>query len=75
MSLFIIAIAVVLNVVFIKWKYDCKRYLNATVDLLLMIGVMYLFKGSFDALVVGTIASAIISIYLFFSPPRMPEFD
>jgi hypothetical protein len=35
-----------------------------------MIGVMILFSGSYSALVVGTIASALVSIFLFFSPPK-----
>lgn len=74
MELILVAIAVVMNVVFIKWKYSKGRYADATLDLALMLGIMFLFHGSFSALAVGTIASAMISIYLFFSPPKIKAF-
>jgi len=71
MELLIIAVAVFLNIAFIKWKFDKQRYADVSVDLVLLIGVMWLFSGSFGALVVGTIASALVSIFLYFSPPKV----
>ena len=70
MEFTIIGFAVFFNIAFIKWKFDRARYLDAGLDTLLMIGVMILFSGSYSALVVGTIASALVSIFLFFSPPK-----
>lgn len=70
MELIFMAIAVWFNIVFIKWKFEKERYLDAIFDLSLMLGVMFLFNGTYSALVVGTIASALISIHLFFFPPK-----
>ncbi len=64
-----VAISTLLNVVFIKIKVDKKRYLDASVDLGLLILVFIVFKGSFGALATGTVSSMLISIYLWFSPP------
>ena len=64
-----VAISTLLNVVFIKIKYDKARYMDAGVDLILLILVFVVFKGSFGALATGTVSSMLISIYLWFSPP------
>ena len=64
----IIGIAAFFNVVIIIHKLNKKRYVNGVIDGLLLIAVMILFSGSYGALVVGTIASALISIYLNFVP-------
>jgi len=68
MSLLIIGIAVSFNILIILHKFTHNRVPNAILDLLLLCIVTYVFMGSFDALVVGTIASAVVSIYLWFVP-------
>lgn len=70
MEFILIGFAVFFNIAFIKWKYDRRRYSDAALDSALMLGVMFLFSGSYGALVIGTIASALVSIYLFISPPK-----
>ena len=69
--LIIVSISVLLNIAFIKFKIEKERYLDATIDSSLLILVMVVFSGSFSALVVGTISSMMISIYLWFSPPKV----
>lgn len=71
MEFAIIGFAVFFNIAFIKWKFDRRRYLDACLDTFLMIVVMILFSGSYSALVVGTLASALVSIFLFISPPKV----
>lgn len=71
MEFAIIGFAVFFNIAFIKWKFDRRRYLDACLDTFLMIVVMILFSGSYSALVVGTLASALVSIFLFVSPPKV----
>lgn len=71
MEYLIIGMCVFLNIAFIKWKFDQTRYSDATLDVILLVGVMYLFSGSYGALVIGTVASAMVSIFLFFSPPKV----
>ena len=72
MEFILVGVAVFFNIAFIKWKFDRKRYADAGLDLTLLVIVMILFSGSYGALVVGTLASALISIFLFFSPPKLP---
>ena len=70
MEYLIIGVAVFFNIAIIKWKYDRRRYADAGLDAALMWGVMFLFSGSYGALVIGTVASALVSIYLLISPPK-----
>ena len=73
LTLLVVGIAVAFNLLVIKVKYDKARYADALLDLSLLVLITVFFNGSFNALVTGTIASAIISIYLFFSPTKMPN--
>lgn len=70
MEFLIIGIVTFFNIAFIKWKFDRARYADASLDLFLLVIVMLLFSGSYGALVVGTIASALVSLFLYFSPPK-----
>ena len=67
-----VAISVLVNIMFIKMKFERGRNLDAIVDAILLAGVMIVFAGSFSALVVGTISSMFISIYLWFSKIKVP---
>ena len=71
MEFLIVGIAVFFNIAFIKWKFDRKRYADATLDLILLVLVAILFSGSYAALVVGSVASALVSLYLYVSPPKL----
>ena len=69
----IIGCAVFFNIAVIKWKYDKARYGDAILDFGCLVAVAILFSGSYAALVVGTIASALVSMYLLVSPPKLPK--
>ena len=73
MEFILIGLAVAANVLFVLFKYERKRYPDATLDLILLIVIAMLFSSSYGALVVGTIASLIISIYLYANPPKLPN--
>ena len=73
MEFIVIGVAVFFNIVVIKWKYDKARYADALLDFVCLVAVSILFSGSYAALVVGTIASALVSIYLLISPPKLPS--
>lgn len=75
MEFFIIGFAVFFNFMVIKYKFEKKRYADATLDLILLATISFLFAGSFGGLVVATVASALISIYLIFFPPKLPSFS
>lgn len=69
----IIGIAVAFNFLIIKTKFERKRYSDAILDLFLLTVISFLFAGSFGGLVVATVASAIISLYLLAFPPKFPS--
>jgi hypothetical protein len=71
----IIGIAVFFNFMAVKYKLEKKRYADGVLDILLLAIITFLFAGSFGGLVVATIASALISISLYFFPPKLPKFD
>jgi len=64
MILSIIGIAVAFNIIIIMWKFKHNRIMNAIIDASALMAVAVIFGGSFNALVVGTIGSSIVSIYL-----------
>lgn len=70
MEFLIIGLAVAANIIFIKMKLERKRYEDGAFDAILLVIVTIVFGGSYAGLVVGTIASAFISLYLYASPPK-----
>ena len=71
----IIGIAVAFNCLVIKYKFEKQRWADGTLDLFLLVVLSFLFMGSFGGLVVSTIASALISVYLYFYLPKLPQLD
>lgn len=69
MEFIIIGLAVAFNIIIIKTKIEKNRNEDAFFDALCLTGITIVFSGSFGGLVVGTIASAFISLYLLASPP------
>jgi hypothetical protein len=70
MEFLIIGMATAMNVLIIKWKVEKKRYEDAIFDGAVLIGLSLVFSGTYGGLVVATIASAIISLFLIASPPK-----
>lgn len=68
MEFLIVGIAVAFNLLILIWKYQNGRPVDATVDATLLGLVTVVFSGSYGALVVGTVASAIVSIFLLIRP-------
>ena len=56
------------NFVIIISKYRKKRYADATLDMSMLAVICFLFSSGINALCIGMIASAGISIYLWFKP-------
>lgn len=69
MEFLILGLIVALNFIIIKMKLERKRYEDALFDGLLLALITFIFAGSFGGLIVGTVASLAISIYLYASPP------
>ena len=70
--LLLVGIAVSINILVIKVKLENKRYADALVDGALLVALTIVFGGSFNGLITATVASSIISAYLWFSPPNLP---
>jgi hypothetical protein len=66
----LIGLVTALNILFIKKKFDKKRYEDAFFDMALLAGITIIFSGSFGALVVGMVASLVISISFYANPPN-----
>lgn len=69
MEYLLIGIVSAFNMLIIKFKLDRKRYEDAIFDTTLMVVLAYLFAGSYGGMVVAMVASLVISIALFISPP------
>lgn len=75
MEFILIGLAVAANIIFILFKYEKKRYTDCTLDFILLVLVTMVFSKSYGALVVGTVASLMISIYLYIKPPKLVQID
>ena len=70
MEFLVIGIVTALNLIFIKMKFEKRRYEDGIFDLALLALLTVVFGGSYGGLVVGTVTSLVISIYFYASPPR-----
>lgn len=62
-------VATAMNLGFIKLKLEQDRNADAAVDAAVLVILAYVFGGSITGLSVATIASGLISLYLYISPP------
>ena len=69
MEFLVIGLAVAFNCIIIKEKFQRGRIEDGAFDLILLVVITLVFSGTYGALVVGTIASAFISLYFMASPP------
>jgi len=70
MEFLVIGIVSALNLIIIIQKFKRKRFEDGVFDVLLFIAVVTIFSGSYAGMVVSMVASLIISIYLWSSPPE-----
>lgn len=73
MELVIIGVAVALNLLIVLRKFQNGQYFNALIDGTLLVLVALVFSMSTDALVIGTIGSLIVSVYLIFYPLKVGD--
>jgi hypothetical protein len=67
----ILGLVLAFNILVIYAKLTHNRLADGLLDAGLLTLVTYVFSNSTDALIIGTIASAVISIFLYFSPPKI----
>ena len=73
MEALLIGIATAFNALIIKWKVEKLRYEDAALDVLVLVVLASLFSGSMGGMVIATISSFIVSIYLLASPPKFSK--
>lgn len=71
-SYLVIGIATAFNFLILKWKFEHGRFADAFLDITTLTILSFLFSGSYGGLVVATVASAFISLYLLAFPPKLP---
>ena len=66
----VIGIATAFNFIVILFNFKRHRYEDACFDLAVFIAISYMFAGTISGMSVGMVASAIVSIWLWFDPPK-----
>ena len=78
-ALIILGVVVSTNFVVILKKWRMRRYFDSIVDGTILSIISLLFCGTFAGFVVGNIASACVSLWLYWNPIRLgdmlPSFD
>ncbi len=67
----LLGIALFFNIFSIKFKLENERYADAILDTTVLILLSWVFGGSISGLMIATVASGIMSVYLLVSPPKM----
>ena len=68
--LLVAGIFVALNIIVIMLKVKYNRISDAALDGTILVLLAWIFGGSFGGLVTATVASSVISLYLFIVPPK-----
>jgi len=65
----IMGTAAAFNILVIMWKIQHDRITDAIFDGVILAILTWTFGGSLGGMVIATIASAIVSVYLIVNPP------
>ena len=68
MEYLIIGVAVAINILVVIWKLQSGRAFNGIIDGVLLVLVAVTFSNSLGALIIGTIGSLLVSLYLTVKP-------
>ena len=63
------------NFVILKIKFEAGRWGDLALDLATLVALGYLFGGTVSGMLVAMIASFIMSVYLWFKPPKFMSMD
>ena len=73
-ALIVLGVVVSVNFVVILKKWRMRRYFDSIVDGTILSIISLLFCGTFAGFVVGNIASACVSTWLYFNPIQLSQF-
>lgn len=69
-SIVLVGLATAFNIIIVKLKFERGRLEDGGFDLALLFLLASVFSGSTGGLVIATITSAILSLYMLASPPK-----
>ena len=72
MEAIVIGIAVSFNMLIIYWKLEKKRIIDALLDGFVLFMLSIMFGQSTSGMIIATVASAIISLFLLIKNPQLP---
>ena len=72
MEALLIGVAASLNFLVIYWKIEHKRFIDAALDGGVLFLLTMMFNQSTGGMVIATIASAVISLFLLIKKPELP---
>ena len=73
MELLLIGIFTFFSFMVLKLKFEAKRYGDFTLDLVFLVTASMLFHGTITGLTIAMIATTMMSIYLYFFPPKFGQ--
>ncbi|MCF6330284.1 MAG: hypothetical protein L3I99_01895 [Sulfurimonas sp.] len=69
MEILIFGLIAAFNMLIIIIKLRMNRYADAGLDVSIFIILNYIASGTLTGMMIATIASLVVSIFLYFSPP------
>ena len=69
----ILGAIVAFNIIIIIWKMRHHRWIDGILDGSALVAVALVFTGGIASLIVGTIGSFIVSLYLLAFPPKFEK--
>lgn len=66
----IMGLAAAFNILVIKWKIEHSRYADSALDGAVLLVFAFVFGGTLGGMVIATVGSAIVSLYLLAFPPK-----
>lgn len=70
MEVLMIGIVTAINLIILKWKFEQERWGDLVLDVTSLYLLSVMFGNTMSGMVIAMIASAIISTYLYFNPPK-----
>lgn len=70
MEVLMIGIVTAINLIILKWKFEQERWGDLVLDVTSLYLLSVMFGHTMSGMVIAMIASAIISTYLYFNPPK-----
>jgi uncharacterized protein (DUF983 family) len=71
MELIIIGLVTAANILILKIKAEQNRWADLFFDISVLLFLSYMFFGTLGGLTVAMVSSFVVSIYLYFYPPKI----